>query len=480
MAGIVSFAAYVPYLRLPLDAIRGDGRKAGRAPGEKAVANWDEDALTMGVAAAAACLEGIDRAAVDAVFFASTSYAFQEKQAAAAIVRALDLRRDVATADFRDSLRAGTGALRAALDAVRAGSARKALVVASDARPAPPGSALERSFGDAAAAVLVGEQDVAATVDTEHAIADEMLDVWRTERDPFVHSWEDRFVVDHGYRRNVVEAARALLEKSGLAPADFAKLVLYAPDARSAAAAAAAMGFDPRTQLQDPFFGRIGNCGAASPLLLLVAALESSRGGDRLLLVSYGDGADAFAVRVGDPVADARRRRGVEWHLARRAELASYDKYLRFRQLLAVEHDRRAGAGISATVHYRERDADVSLLAQRCLACGTTQYPFQRVCFGCYAKDRFAKVRLSDRIGKVLSFTFDEFAGSPDPPLIATVTDVDGARLYVQMTDAAAADVRLEMPVELTFRKIHEGGGTPSYYWKCTPVRGAGTTEGSP
>jgi len=25
--------------------------------------------------------------------------------------------------------------------------------------------------------------------------------------------------------------------------------------------------------------------------------------------------------------------------------------------------------------------------------------------------------------------------------------------------------------VEFTFRKIHEYGGTPNYFWKCTPVR---------
>ena len=69
------------------------------------------------------------------------------------------------------------------------------------------------------------------------------------------------------------------------------------------------------------------------------------------------------------------------------------------------------------------------------------------------------------------SFTFDNFAGSPNPPLVATVTDVEGARLYLQMTDVNPREVKLDMPVELTFRKMHDAGGTPNYYWKCTPVR---------
>src|SRR5438094_745860 len=338
MVGVSSYGAYIPMLRLSLAAIAG-GKPGGP---EKAVANWDEDGLSMAVAAAIACLEGVDRTTVDGVLFASTSYAFKEKQGAAIVAKALDLRRDVVTADLGDSLRAGTTALRAAVDSIKAGSAKRVLVVAGDTRLAAPRSPLEANLGDGAAAFPLGDTDLAARLGAAHAVADEVI----------------------------------------------------------------------------------------------------------------GGG-----------------RRAVGWHLARRAELAGYDKYLRFRQLLATEHDRRAGAGISATIHFRDRDQDVSLLAHRCRRCGTMQYPFQRVCYRCYTKDDFDKVRLSDRRGTLKSFTFDYFAGSPDPPLIATVTDVEGARLYLQMTDAGPKEAKLDLPVELTFRRIHEAGGTPNYYWKCTPVR---------
>jgi 3-hydroxy-3-methylglutaryl CoA synthase len=135
MSGIISYGAYVPYLRLPLSVI-GGGKRVDGGP-EKAVANWDEDALTMAVAAATDCLRGIDRASVDAVLFASTSFAFKEKQGAAIVAKALDLRRDVATADLGDSLRAGTNALRAALDAVRAGSAKRVATPAWPRRARP-------------------------------------------------------------------------------------------------------------------------------------------------------------------------------------------------------------------------------------------------------------------------------------------------------------------------------------------------------
>lgn len=473
MAGITSFGAYIPMLRLPFAAISGGGRKAGGGGGgEKAVANFDEDAITMAVAAATDCLRGIDRASVGGVIFASTSYPYKEKSGASLIAKALDLNREVMTADIGGSLRAGTTALRHALDAVKAGSAKSVLVVASDCRPAAPRSAVEKNVGDGAAALLIGDTGVAAEVEAQHSIADEIIDVWRLDTDPYVRSWEDRFVVEHGYRNSLVEAVKGLYAKAGKQPKDFTKAALFGPDARSHAAAAKSVGLDPKTQVQDALFGRVGNTGAAFAPILLVAALENARPGDRLLLAGYGDGADAFSLRVTDAIKSLSDHRGVRWHLERRAELGDYTTYLKFRNLEPSEFDRRAGAGVSATVHFRDRNEDIAFHAQRCRKCGQEQFPHQRVCFGCFARDDFDEVRLAERTGKVMSHTFDFFAGSPAPPLIVTMIEAEGgARLYLQMTDASAKEVKLDLPVEFAFRKIHEYGGTPNYFWKCTPVR---------
>jgi 3-hydroxy-3-methylglutaryl CoA synthase len=472
MVGIRSYGAYIPMTRLPFAAISGGGRKATGGGGEKAVAYFDEDSVTMGVAAAIDCLRGIDRASVGGVLFASTTHTYKEKQGASLVAKALDLPRDVVTADFGGSLRAGTTALRSALDAVKAGSAKNVLVVASDCRLAAPRSPLERNLGDGAAAFLIGDEQVGATVEAQHTITEEIIDVWRTERDSYVRTWEDRFVVEHGYLVSVAEAVKGVLEKAKLEPKSIAKAALYGPDARSHAALAKAIGLDAKTQVQDPLFGRLGNTGVAFAPMLLVAALENAKPGDRIVLAGYGDGADAFVVLVGDAVRNLTDRRGVRWHLERRSELGSYDKYLGFRHLQATEHDRRAGSGVSATVHFRDRNEDISLHGQRCRRCGTEQFPFQRVCYKCFAKDDLDEVRLSDRTGKVLSHTFDFFAGSPDPPMIVSMIEAEGgARLYLQMTDAAPQEVKLDLPVEFTFRKVHEFGGTPNYFWKCTPIR---------
>jgi len=49
-----------------------------------------------------------------------------------------------------------------------------------------------------------------------------------------------------------------------------------------------------------------------------------------------------------------------------------------------------------------------------------------------------------------------------------------GGRVMLDMTEIEKPEenVKIDMPVELTFRLMHEGGGFRNYYWKCRPVRG--------
>ncbi len=467
MSGIISYGAYVPPTRLAFATI--GGRQAKEGGPEKAVAWNDEDAVTMAVTASVNCLRGFDREQVDGVFFASTTYPFAEKQGAALIARALDLPRAVRTADFSGSLRSGTSALRAAVDAVTAGSAKRVLVVASDCRMGAPGTGLEMNFGDASVAFLVGEGDAAATLDASHAVSEELVDVWRTAGDPFVHAWEDRFVVQEGYTPRMIEAVKGLLESAGVAADAFSKVALYAPDARSHGGVARALKLD-KAQLQDPLFGRLGNSGCSFALVQLAHALEHASAGDRILVVSYGDGAEALAVGVTDQIGKLDARRGVSWHLERRRGVASYDRYLKARNLQATEYAPPRDQGLSATIHFRETDEDTSLVGQRCRSCGAVQFPNQRVCETCFSKDEFDRHRLSDKVGKVLTYTFDFFFPTPDPPTVVTICEIDGARVHIQLVNIDPKEVTLGLPVEFEFRRIHLSGGRPTYYWKATPL----------
>ncbi len=472
MTGIRAYGAYIPLTRLPLAAIAGRAPREGGP--EKAVAYYDEDCVTLGVAAAIDCLRGIDRASIDGLLFASTTHPFREKQGAALIAKALDLRRDLQTADYAGSLRAGTGALRAAMDAVAAGSARNMLVVASDCRMGAPRGALERNFGDGAAAFLVSEKDPIVTLEAAHAVANELQDLWRSEGDPFTHSWEDRFVVQEGFLPVTLEAVAGLFEKTGRTPADFAHVALYAPDARSHTSLVRELRLESE-RVQDPLFGRLGNAGAAFAPLLLAAALEGSKPGERILVVGYGDGADALSLQVTEHIEKLEPRRGVAGHLARRRPLQSYDSYLRSRSLDPREWAAGGGGGVPATVRFRDRDADIGFVAAACVSCGQIHFPRPRVCTRCHAKDRWEPRRLSDRRGRVLAYTFDYFFPTPEPPATMSVVEVDGCRIHIQLADTRPDEVKLDLPVEFAFRKIHEAGGKPNYFWKAVPA-----AEGDP
>src|SRR6185369_3857206 len=215
MLGVTRIAPYFPRRRLDR-ALIGKAWGARVPAGARTVAAIDEDALTMATDAVLACLEDADAGDVDAVYFASTSAPYLEKQVASVVATAADLRRDVATADFTGSVRAGLGALRAALDGVRAGTLRAALVAAADVRLAEPESELEGLLGDGAAAAAVGSDDVIAELVSSASVSEEFTCLWRTDEQRYVQASEPRFGATYGYARDVAEAIGAALRRAEL------------------------------------------------------------------------------------------------------------------------------------------------------------------------------------------------------------------------------------------------------------------------
>ena len=205
----------------------------------------------------------MERGEVDGLYFASTTSPYTEKGASSRIATATDHRRDVVTIDFAHSLRSGTSALKAALDAVNAGSAKQILVVASDCRLGAPGSSFEQTCGDGAAAFLIGDKDAAVTLEGSYSVCNEIMDSWRVEGDTYIRSWEERFTAEEGYLPTVRETVEGLMKKYNLAPQDFVQVIVDAPDDRRHAQVVRGLKFDPKTQVQDPLFGMVGNTGTA-------------------------------------------------------------------------------------------------------------------------------------------------------------------------------------------------------------------------
>ena len=470
MIGIKSFGAYIPVYRLSASELaRAWGGRGGR--GEIAVANYDEDSITMAVEAAIDCLNGMDLAIPDGLYFASTTPPYSEKLSASIVAAATDLRDELFTLDIGNSLRSGTGAVKAACDAIKGGSAKNILVTAADCRLAPPASEFESVFGDGAAAFLIADEDVAVAIEDSYSISSDFVDVWKRAEDPYIRTWEDRFILEHGYSEKLGIAISALLKKTGLSAKDFAKVVYYAPDARSHQRMIKQLKLEPE-QVQAPMFDAVGNTGAAFAPMMLVAALEEAKPGDRILWANYGDGADAFVLQVTDQIEKVRGRRGIKHHLESKMQILNYEKYVRFRNLMEGEADRRPQYISSLPMMWRDRKQVLPLHGGRCRNCGNIQFPIQRVCAYCQAKDNYEEVRLADKTATVFTFSMDERAVEVDPPRVWTISDFDdGGRIYCTMTDRDTEKIDIGMQVEMTFRKIHEGAGVHNYFWKCRPIR---------
>ncbi|OGW16549.1 MAG: hypothetical protein A3G93_03845 [Nitrospinae bacterium RIFCSPLOWO2_12_FULL_45_22] len=468
MVGISAYGAYIPLYRL------GKETKGWDLPVEKAIASFDEDSISMAVAAVMDCLKGVGSQSIDSLFFASTTSPYGEKQAASLIATAADLRSDIFTADSTNSLRAGTIALRMAIDAIKGGSAKQVVVTAADCRKGPPKGSFDRTAGDGAAALLLSATDVAVSIEGSFSISHEMVDVWRPEGDPFLRSWEDRFVISQGYQKVIADAISGLMQKYNLSAKDFTKAVFYGPDAGSHGAVGKALGFDAATQIQNPMFGAIGSTGTAHALMLLVACLEEAKPGDKILLATYGDGADAFLLQVTDQITKIRNHQPIKGHLQTKRILDNYDTYLRWRQYVPSEAARRPPLPTpSATCLWRERDKNLRFYGGKCRECGTIQYPPQRVCTRCHTKDQFDSIRLAEKRGELFTYAMDYIAGTVDVPLVISVVNFEGGgRILCAMTDRDIGEIKIGMPVAMSFRKLYSAGGIHNYFWKCTPIRG--------
>lgn len=468
MVGITSYGVHIPKYRLSRETMaKAWGTRF--LTGERAVANHDEDSITMATEAAFNCLQKMDPKCVGGLFFASTTSPYLEKQASTLVATALDLPSSIFTADYLSSTRAGTAALKSAMDAVIGGSTENFLVTAGDCRKAEPGSDSEQLYGDGSAAVMIGKDGVAASIDGFYSLSEEFMDVWRKQDDVFPQKGDVAFVQAYGYVRIVRDCIKGILKKYGMTISEISKFVFSAPDLRSYTRIVKSLDLPSEALVEDPLLTTVGDTGAAAPLMLLVTALEKANPGERILLCSYGSGnSDAFLFRVTPEVKHLTDRRGVEsYRGASKRYLNIYEKFLKFQGTLPSEPYEPYS---SWALLWKEKKQNLQLYGTRCKKCGTFAFPRRRVCKKCNAKDEVEDVRLPHK-GKVYTFAKDYLYPNPDPPTVMAVVDMDGGgRFYGQLTDCDPNQVKIGMSVELTFRRFHEGGGFYNYFWKLRPV----------
>ena len=464
MAGITRYGSYVPFFRLERKAI---GPTAGR--GERAVASYDEDAVSMAVEASREVLEA-GAGAIDTLLLATTSAPYAEKSNAATLAAALDLPVSVRSLETGATTRTGLGALSLAADLGDAG--RTALVALSDVVVGAPGGARESQGGDAAAAFAVGpDADAIARFVGRASATTEILDVWRLPEDRFASQWEERFGADV-LGPVIADTATRALQQAGCEPTDLACVILDAANPRAAAGLPRALRLKPE-QVADPLAGSVGRAGAAHAGLLLARALDGASPGDRILVTSLADGCEAVVLEVTDRIASGRPAHTVDgWIEARRSDLP-YNTYLKWRGVLPFEPPRRPDPDRPGAPPMRRNEGwKLSFAGSRCTSCGTGHLPPQRVCIGCGAIDQMSEEPFAAKSCRIATYTLDHLAYSLQPPVVAAVVDFEGGgRMTCELTDVEPERVAIGDELEMTFRRLYTGQGIHNYFWKARPRR---------
>lgn len=479
--GILRIGAYVPLSRLDRHSISTSLAWAnpglrGLAKGEKSMGNWDEDAITFAVEA------GRDLASktmphCGAMVFASTTMPFLDRANGAIVAEALRLETDIATREMTGSLRAATSAVRAELDSHFTGG--PTLLLASDKRPTKPGSPQEMTYGDGAAALLLGregsEQEplIAKYLGGASCNAD-LVDHYRTAQSGTDYTLEERWLRDEGYLKIIPDVVGKLLEETDIKAADIDHVILPMKP-RVGARVAKSCGL-AQDSLVDTLGAEVGDTGVAHPLLMLAMILESAKAGEKILVIGFGQGADALLFEGTDHIKSLSPRLGVLGHIKRKRTETSYTKFLSFNGHLDLDWGLRAERDnrTAQSTAYRKRSAVTGMIGGTCRQCDTPQFPKFRVCVECGGIDTLEDHCFADSKASIKTFTEDWQAFTPSPPLsYGNISFEEGGNVFMELTDCEVGELEIGSPLRMVFRikDIDTKRGFRRYFWKPTPLR---------
>jgi hydroxymethylglutaryl-CoA synthase len=461
---IVATGAALPSLRLAIaDVNAAWGGTGGR--GATAVCADDEDVLTLSWRAAehALAAAGVDAADVDGLWWGTSRPPFAEGPSFAMLATALRLRDDVGGALTGGSTHAGIDALLAAWDAVAAGSAGVALVVAADALRPGLGTAFETRAGAGAAALVLRAGDGPATLRRRVSLTRAVLDRYRGDRETATRDLYDPRL----FREEIF---LPLVDRTGAALGEGID-AWSVPDPDGRLGAAAARRLRAATVASSAVHAQVGDTGAAAPLLGAFAAFTAP---GTVALVGYGGGRmTGLTVEVRAAVPGA----GGLTALLASGRPASYAEVLRARgDLVPSGETVEMAVPPGGAAFVRGEVEMLGLLAARCVDCGTANTPpsVHPACTTCGGA-KLEEVALA-RTGSVHTFVVNHTMPAPFvAPLPLVVVDLDdGARVMLQGTSDAASRLAVDDRVELVLRRYTVERGVPVYGFKVQRVEGEG------
>ena len=316
MAGIVGYGAHLPRHRIKVEEIAGTwgadapSYKKGLMLREKSVPPPDMDTITLSVEAARNALKrsgGVDPADIGAIYIGSESHPYAVKPSGTTVGEAIGATPHLHCADFEFACKAGSEAMFVAMCHVQAKQMKYALAIAADTSQGAPSDALEFSAAAGAGAFIMGMDNLIAECLYTHSYMTDMPDFWRREHE-FYPQHGGRFTGEEAYFAHTKGSSNALLEKSGMKPADFKWAVFHQPNGKFPSRVAQELGFT-KAQIEPGLLApTLGNTYSGASPIGLTATLDVAKPGDMIFMCSYGSGAgsDSFIWKVTDRINEVR------------------------------------------------------------------------------------------------------------------------------------------------------------------------------
>ncbi|WP_197422081.1 MULTISPECIES: 3-oxoacyl-[acyl-carrier-protein] synthase III C-terminal domain-containing protein [unclassified Sphingomonas] len=431
----------------------------GRTAGRRAVAGWDEDAVTLAAEAAR------QLAVPDKLIFASTSAPFHERLQATLVAAALDLPETTRTGDVSGARRCGVSALLDALLGTGNGT-----IAAGEKRLTRPGSAAHLAWGDGGAAISVGDSGSARLIGFASRTHD-LIDIYASRDVETPYLAEERFVRDTAGAL-IAETVAAACAAAGVSPGSIAHAAVHEPLAGMWRDIAARVGTKAENHAA-ALDASAGDLGAAHAPYALALALAAAQPGDLVLLAGFGSGCDALVFEVtGETPGAASAAAALAFGLA----LTDYVRFLALTRAIDLDFGVRAEFEQKAQAAVIERHGrDAMAFIGGSDTAGNVQFPKSRIPVrpGAQGIEPLEDVRLADVPGTLVSVTADRLNYTPDPPFwFGLVQFEGGARVLMELTDAVPAGFSVgdRLAMRLRIKSHDRTRGMRTYFWKAAPA----------
>jgi hydroxymethylglutaryl-CoA synthase len=340
--GIVGYGAHLPRHRIRVEEIAkvwgadAPSFKKGLELKEKSVPSPDEDVVTLSVEAARNALaraRGVDPTEIGCIYIGSESHPYAVKPTGTIVGEAIGAFPSCHVADYEFACKAGSEAMFVAHGLVKAGLVKYGLAIGADTSQGAPGDALEYSAAAGAAAFIMGADNVIATIDHTYSFTTDTPDFWRREYQHYPQH-AGRFTGEPAYFRTVMGASKGLLDKTGMAPADFQWAVFHQPNGKFPMRVGKMLGFTREQMEQGWLVPRLGNTYSGASPLGLTAILDVANPGDKIFMCSYGSGSgsDAFVYTVTERIKEVQKLAPPTTDLLDKNQIyLEYGEYAKFR-----------------------------------------------------------------------------------------------------------------------------------------------------